>query len=652
MEFSASETSSDVGEEPHSDSTEESLVSEALADLFAPSENRKFNGAVAIVATEDGISYRQGFGFEDLATSQSVDPSTTRFRVASVTKTFAAVALGQLVDRGLIKSVDDPVNDYLKRYKLPDDNGVPRTLRHILTHAVGYEDRFLPLYQDVGDFPDLDAKYLSRIQPNAVQPAGTASVYSNFGSGLAGVIVEDITGMSFASYLEQFIFSPLGMSNSVLIDQPRSIDRMAQAQSYYPDGSATKVPNEWSFPPVTVRSGGLVTTGEDMGAYIQGLLRDRSDGGLLGAAGRSFVFTRLGGNHPKVDGFSALFFTGEWNGVTHFGHTGYMPGFRANLIIVPEMGYGVFAAVTGEPGRPGPGDLVQAALGRGRLIRNPDADFGYPPGLASLRDASLAPVLGTYQFPKQANIDANELPPLDEFIGSYRDMRRSSTRLTKAFETLFRPGLTLTVQADGKGGLAINGRGGFEQVEAGVFWRDASVDKGASGFFDVYAFVQDTSGRVQYVTYQYGNTAFEPMPWDANPAIWRPVYLAGTALLIIGAISGAFYVGRERRFKLAPLFGSVAGLLAIATPFLFFRSFADVEDLAYQYLFALPQQFLPFVASTNVFFVACVGVILSSPVISKQSGLSYKARSLPSLLGASLMIGSLLNFNLIGVNLP
>ena len=134
------------------------------------------------------------------------------------------------------------------------------------------------------------------------------------------------------------------------------------------------------------------------------------------------------------------------------------------------------------------------------------------------------------------------------------------------------------------------------------------------------------------------------MPVGADPGVWRPVFLVALLLLSIGA----FTIWRPRRGRWGLAFkGACVGafLLALATPFLFFGSFAPVDDLSYQYLYTLPGDFALFVTATNALAICCVAIIV---IFS----LKRDVRAGAAAMGASLMLVLLVTFNLIGVHLP
>jgi CubicO group peptidase (beta-lactamase class C family) len=87
------------------------------------------------VTQGDKVLFIKGYGYQDYASKKPFDPNVTQTRIASLTKTFIGVAVAQLLERGKIASLDDPVNRYLKRFQLPKNNGEDVLIWDLLTQA-------------------------------------------------------------------------------------------------------------------------------------------------------------------------------------------------------------------------------------------------------------------------------------------------------------------------------------------------------------------------------------------------------------------------------------------------------------------------------------------------------------------------------------
>ena len=164
--------------------------------------------AVAIVK-DDRIVLTTGAGHDSTGAPVT---ATTPMPVASVSKSFTALAVMQLVEAGKL-DLDADINRYLD-FKVPPYDGKPMTMRQLMTHSAGFADTSKDLFP-----PDLKSlKPLSRMaevpMPARIFPPGTTPAYSNYGASLAGYIVQRVSGQPFDDYIEQHIFAPLGMAHS------------------------------------------------------------------------------------------------------------------------------------------------------------------------------------------------------------------------------------------------------------------------------------------------------------------------------------------------------------------------------------------------------------------------------------------------------
>ena len=168
-------------------------------------------GAAVLVLHDGNPVFRRGYGLAELEQATAVTPQTN-FRLASVSKQFTAAAILLLAEDGRL-SIDDP----LKRW-LP---GLPAaaeqiTLRHLLSHTSGlldYEDLMDPA--DSRQVHDSDVLQLLQREDRTYFAPGSQYRYSNSGYALLALVVGQASGMDFASFLQQRIFQPLGMTGTV-----------------------------------------------------------------------------------------------------------------------------------------------------------------------------------------------------------------------------------------------------------------------------------------------------------------------------------------------------------------------------------------------------------------------------------------------------
>src|SRR6201992_2441289 len=169
-------------------------------------------GGVVAVVKDGQVLLEKGYGFADFDKRSPVDPKATLFRWGSVSKLFTWTAVMQLVEQGKI-DLDADVNQYLD-FKIPPRDGKPISMRNIMTHTAGFEERLKGITWDPadGDLP-LD-RYLKEYIPARIYAPGGTPAYSNYAAALAGYIVSRVSGVSFDEYVDKRLLEPLAMHNS------------------------------------------------------------------------------------------------------------------------------------------------------------------------------------------------------------------------------------------------------------------------------------------------------------------------------------------------------------------------------------------------------------------------------------------------------
>ena len=149
-------------------------------------------GATVSVVKDGEVIFAKGYGEADVKAEEPVVADETLFRIASTNKLFTATAVMQLVEEGRL-DLDRDVNAYLDDVEIPDTYpGQPVTLRHLLTHTAGFEERITgTLARDADDVAPL-GEHLSENVPARVRPPGEVTSYSNYGVALAGHVVEEV----------------------------------------------------------------------------------------------------------------------------------------------------------------------------------------------------------------------------------------------------------------------------------------------------------------------------------------------------------------------------------------------------------------------------------------------------------------------------
>ena len=337
-------------------------------------------GAAFVFVRDGSVVYQRGYGVSDVATKANVDPERTVWPIASITKTVSALGVLQLVADGRVK-LDEDLNRYLKRLQVPSQGYAPLTLRHLLTHT-GALDEIPGRRYDGKQAPDTAAFLKGKLV--RYREPGKLTAYSTYGIALAGVLLEDVSGQSYAEYLQQHIFAPAGMSRArVMLHQG---DEQGVATPYeIDDGRATAIPYEWYQTPST---SSIVATAADMGRLLLVHLADGRAGSnqLLATGYTRAMHVLQATNHPELPGWSFGFQLDSVNDVVIVEHGGDIAGFSALFVLMPDKHEGFFIVNHGESS-----DLrfrvKQALL---------DALYPAEPVSAPAADAKNAPKLAEY----------------------------------------------------------------------------------------------------------------------------------------------------------------------------------------------------------------------------------------------------------------
>ena len=196
----------------------------ARADAFvAPYvAMRDFSGTI-LIARGDRVVLSRGYGFADID-RRIVPDDRTKFGIGSVTKTMTAAAIERLAQQGRV-TLADPIATYLPGFV----NGDRITIAHLLEHSSGLRDYYTwPTYASGRASAVSKDEFLTQVQSQPLDFApGTRSSYSNSGYFVLAAIIERVSGVSYAAFLERHIFRPLGMDDSGTLDDSRVIPGLA-----------------------------------------------------------------------------------------------------------------------------------------------------------------------------------------------------------------------------------------------------------------------------------------------------------------------------------------------------------------------------------------------------------------------------------------
>ncbi|HLA06305.1 MAG TPA: serine hydrolase domain-containing protein, partial [Anaerolineales bacterium] len=318
-----------------------------LDELMAKDMEERHIAGAAIAVVKDGkLFFTKGYGYADLENNIPVDPEQTMFRIGSVGKVFTWTAVMQLVEQGKL-DLDADINTYLD-FRIPDTYPQPITLKHLMTHTSGIEDRWLEsLTPDASELVS-EREWLVDNFPGRVRPPGEAAGYSNYNAMLGGYIVARVSGEPYDQYIQKHIFDPLGMTHSNVHPQIPENLRPFVSESYtYVDGALQQFP-DYVGQPAGMPSGSHQASVTDMARFMIA----RLEGGFYGDASTEMrileestaqrMLTTLYTPDPRLKGTAYGLFDFSENGQWVLGHSGYSPMMYSQFLLLPDQHLGVF----------------------------------------------------------------------------------------------------------------------------------------------------------------------------------------------------------------------------------------------------------------------------------------------------------------------
>ena len=316
-------------------------------------------GMVWGIVQDGRLIHVKGAGVQDIDTKRPVTADTL-FRIASMTKAFTALSILKLRDEGKI-ALDAPVETYVPElggWKYPTDDSPKIRVRELLTHTAGFVtddpwgDRQTPL-------PEEDFTRLLRDGVPFNRPPAMAMEYSNLGYALLGRIVANVSGQPYKDVVQRLILTPLGMTATGYDVAAAPADRRALGYRWED--------NAWKLEPTMAHGafgamGGIQTSAADYAKWVEYLLsawppRDGADAGPVRrssvrelAQGANFPAVRLrpGSSGQSACRQAATYAMGFYTatdcelGMT-LSHGGGYPGYGSHVLLLPDVGVGIFA---------------------------------------------------------------------------------------------------------------------------------------------------------------------------------------------------------------------------------------------------------------------------------------------------------------------
>lgn len=426
-------------------------------------------GATVIVVKDGKTLLRKAYGVADTAGMKPMDAGMV-LRLGSITKQFTAVAILMLAEEGKLALTDD-ITRFFPDYPT---KGKKITVEHLLTHTSGiasYTSRTdypLTMGRDVTPAQMIDS---FKNDPLDFEP-GTAYRYNNSGYFLLGAIIEKVSGMPYAKFVEQRIFVPLGMKDTAYEGYERSKTAHAAGHTQGAQGYEHSTPLSMSQP---YAAGSLVSSVDDLARWDAAV----SQGKLLKPASWKRAFTPYTLADGKSTGYGYGWQVGSLQGAPVVSHGGSINGFSTYALRLPEQK--VFVAV----------------------LSNADGGVANP-GVVASKAAALAMGKPFREF-REIALDA---ATLDRYVGVY-EVEKGVTRSFR------REGEVLVMQRSGRSPMRLKA---FSPN--GFYLPDG---------YDWFEFVLDDKGRAASVNQYFdGKEMKQPRIGDA-PAARTVVKIANEA---------------------------------------------------------------------------------------------------------------------------
>ena len=327
---------------PASNAAGDQAIAERIDSLVAPLFKAGEPGASIIVTRDGRPVYRKAFGMADMASGQVMTPGTS-LRLGSITKQITATAILMLAEEGKL-AVGDDITTFLPDYPT---RGKRITIEHLLTHTSGivsytgksgFEatmNRDLSVAQMLSTFKD---------DPLDFEP-GTRHRYNNSGYFLLGAIIEKVSGLSYAKFVEQRIFVPLGMRQSAYEGHERGTGPRAAGHTTKDGGFGPSAPLSMALP---YAAGSLVSSVDDLALWDAAIV----SGKLLKPASYRQAFTAYTLADGKRTGYGYGWAIGKLRGLPMAAHGGAINGFSTFALRLPGQKLYVAVLTNADAGLP------------------------------------------------------------------------------------------------------------------------------------------------------------------------------------------------------------------------------------------------------------------------------------------------------------
>jgi CubicO group peptidase (beta-lactamase class C family) len=476
-------------------------------------------GASVLVMQNGEVLLEKGYGFADLKSKKPVDPAASIFRLASISKLFTWVSVMQLAEQGKL-DIDSDVNHYLD-FQIRPAFSRPITLRNLMTHSGGFEEVYRDIIVTNPKQTVSLRDFLMRNQPKRIFAPGTIPAYSNYGVGLAGYIVQRVSGQPFEQYVEQHIFAPLKMVHSTFYQPPTALLLKLPSEGYPTDTQKPPIGFEIFNP---APAGGVSSTAADMGRFGQALLNGGELDGIriLKPETLAAMWTPQFRASDQLPPIGMGFYQVWRNNLRWIGHEGDLVAFHSLFMLEPSQKLLLFISYN--------------SAGGGERTR-----------------PELIDMFTDRYFPGQTRQSFVVLPrkELEDIEGVYQSTRRGESGKLKLLSLLSQT--TATVDKEG----VLNIEDIKDLRRHPVKWNPIGKDlwQEMDGQRRVFA-IRGQDGRVVRLAYDFPGVQVQRVPWYEHEGPVLAAVGASLAVLILVVLAPLIRLGRKliqrRRPSLAP----------------------------------------------------------------------------------------------------
>ncbi len=327
--------------------------------IFTKMSATKLPGLSVGVINGDEVVWKKGFGFRDLKSGLTTTPNTL-YRIGSVTKSFTALSIMQLIEQGKLR-LDDPITNYAPVNIKP--GGETIRISHLLSHSSGlpalaYSEAMIRAAAGAGEnwFPLADYSdlltFMADAQDWTLSRPGKHWFYSNEGYAILGYIIEKCSGITYKEYVQKHILAPLGMKQSLFCKE--EVTKIPDtATPYIITREGERKPSDYFYSRI-LSVGALISNVMDLSKYVAMYLGMGEYNGIRLLSQESMeIMTSAHIPLPHQGPFGqgaygyGLSITPDFLGYKLVGHGGSVLVSTAYIGFIPEQGIGIALLANG-----------------------------------------------------------------------------------------------------------------------------------------------------------------------------------------------------------------------------------------------------------------------------------------------------------------